>query len=92
MAIGKIRIIFSFIVFFFQKEAEMKALSLKIKTYPFLIFNEILAIKYRLGAIHKGRPQFFLGGEGTQLQTFADSRGEGSEECRRLHFLKNNQD
>ena len=30
-----------------------------------------------LGAVHKGRPQFFGGVGGTQLQTFADMRGGG---------------
>jgi hypothetical protein len=43
-----------------------------------------------------GRPQrtsaLFRGGGGTQLQTFADFRGEESQECRRLHLKKNNQD
>ena len=44
----------------------------------------------------KGLPQrtsaIFRGGGGTQLQTFANFRGEGSQECRRMHFLKDNQD
>ena len=47
---------------------------------------------YRTRAI-RGRPQrtsaIFRGGGDTQLQTFADMRGgEGSQECRRLHFLQ----
>ena len=37
--VGKIKISFSFVCLFFQIEAEMKALSLKDKTYPFLVFN-----------------------------------------------------
>ena len=40
----------------------------------------------------RGRPQrtsaIFRGGGGSTLQTFADSRGEGSQDCRRLQFLK----
>ena len=44
-----------------------------------------------LGAVHKGRPQI-LRGEGVpkyrRLQTWG---GEGSQECRRLHFFLNNQ-
>ena len=39
----------------------------------------------------KGRPQF-LGGEGYPIADVCRLGGEGSEECRHLHFLKNNQD
>ena len=50
--------------------------------------DQTVCERLRYGAIHKGRLQFLGGGGGTQLQTFANSRGEGSEEYRRLHFLR----
>ena len=38
----------------------MNPLSLKIKTYPFLVFNEIFAIKYRQGPRREGQTETAL--------------------------------
>ena len=54
--------------------------------------NQSFWAQIQLGAVHKERPQILVGRGYPIADVCQLEGGEGSEECRYLHFFKDNQD